>query len=526
MIANAWTTKNIQIYNIYWSSGQDDRGFVLLMRRSMLRPWDLAIQLQYQHGTALHRQIVQAIIEEIRRGRLARGAPMPGTRELAERLSVNRKTVVLAYEELVAQGWLEAQARRGTFVAAEFPVAENGLDPAAVIQGADPVGYGTEASMSVPDTGWHGETKAGVIDFNDGVPDSRMIPYAALARAFRHALIKTARNNQLGYGDPRGALALRQSLARMLNLERGLACNEDTLCLVRGSQMGIYLAARVLVRPGDAVAFEALSYAPAREAFRACGATLLAVGQDQYGLIPDELERLCRTHRVRAVYVTPHHQYPTTVMMPAERRLRLLALAEQFDFAIVEDDYDHEFHFDHRPMLPMASIDRGGKVIYIGSMSKGLAPGLRVGYVAAARPIVDRCAATVRQIDRQGNAITELAVNELLESGELKRHLRRALRIYAQRRDAAVQIIRSELEGLVEFDIPPGGLALWLRLCNGQDASSLTARALAHDLRLVPSEQYATHSAVVPGIRIGYASLDPDKFAAGIRGLRAVLMSG
>lgn len=525
MIATIWTIKNIQIYNIYWSSGLDDDGFVLLMRRSMLRPWDLAIQLQHQHGTALHLQIVQAIIEEIRRGRLARGAPMPGTRELAERLSVNRKTVVLAYEELVAQGWLEAQPRRGTFVAAEFPVAESGRDPVALIQAADIVGYGAEASMPVPDTVWHGEVKAGMIDFNDGVPDSRMIPYAALARAFRHALIKTSRNNQLGYGDPRGVLALRQSLSRMLNLERGLACNEDTICLVRGSQMGIYLAARILIRPGDCVAFEALSYAPAREAFRSCGATLLAVGQDQYGLIPDDLEQLCRKHPVRAVYLTPHHQYPTTVMMPAERRLQLLALADQFDFSIVEDDYDHEFHFDHRPMLPIASIDRGDRVIYIGSMSKGLAPGLRVGYVAAARHIVDRCAATVRQIDRQGNAITELAVNELLESGELKRHLRRALRIYAQRRDTAVQIIRSELAGLVEFDIPPGGLALWLRLCNEQDASSLTARALAHHIRLVPSEQYATDSAVVPGIRIGYASLDPDKFAAGIRSLRSVLLS-
>lgn len=490
----------------------------------MLRPWDLDIQIQRQRGTGLHIQIAQALIEEIRRGRLVRGTPMPGTRDLAERLSVNRKTVVLAYDELVAQGWLEAQGRRGTFVAAEFPASENSPDLATFTQGVRPVADSTKASNAERHMLRNGEPNAEVIDFNDGVPDSRMIPYAALARAFRHALIKTSRNNQLGYGDPRGTSVLRQSLANMLNMERGLACDEDNICLVRGSQMGIYLAARVLIRPGDCVAFEALSYAPAREAFRACGATLLSVGQDQHGLIPADLEQLCRKHRVRAVYVTPHHQYPTTVMMPADRRLRLLALAEQFDFVIVEDDYDHEFHFDHHPMSPIASVDRSGKVIYVGSMSKGLAPGLRVGYVAATRDIVNRCAAAVMQIDRQGNAITELAVNELMESGELKRHLRRALRVYAQRRDAAVETIRRELAGLVEFDIPPGGLALWLRLSNGLDASLLAAKALTQQVRLAPSEQFCTDDAVAPGIRIGYASLDPDKFAAGIRDLRSALL--
>lgn len=491
----------------------------------MLRPWDFDIQLQRQSGTGLHIQIAQALIEEIRRGRLVRGSPMPGTRELAERLLVNRKTVVLAYDELVAQGWLEAQGRRGTFVAAAFPVLENRLTQQMRVQSVESALIGSGSLLAESeDVPWGDSHQAGLIDFNDGVPDSRMIPYAALSRAFRHALIKTSRNNQLGYGDPRGSLALRQSLARMLNMERGLACTEESICLVRGSQMGIYLAARILVRPGDCAVFETLSYTPAREAFRSCGATILNVKQDSHGLIPEDIEQLCRKHRVRAVYVTPHHQYPTTIMMPADRRLRLLALAEQFDFAIVEDDYDHEFHFDHRPMFPMASVDRDGKVIYVGSMSKGLAPGLRVGYIAASAHIVKRCAAAVMQIDRQGNAITELAVNELMESGELKRHLRRALRIYGQRRDAAVQVIHSELAGLVSFDTPPGGLALWLRLQNVLDARSLTTRALTHKLRLVPPTQFSDGASPVSGIRIGYASMDEEVFQAGVGFLRRALL--
>ena len=489
----------------------------------MLRPWDLDIQLQRKNGAGLHVQLVQALVEEIRRGRLQKGSAMPGTRELAERLLVNRKTVVLVYEELVAQGWLVAQGRRGTFVAIEFPDSGERLSHRRHIEGKGHLldEVKSQQSQSTEDNSCH----AGWIDFNDGVPDTRMIPYAALSRAFRHALIETSRNNRLGYGDPRGTQVLRQSLVRMLNMERGLACTEDGVCLVRGSQMGIFLAAKMLIQPGDNAVFETLSYSPAREAFKSCGANILDVQQDQYGLIPDDLERLCQNHRVKAVYVTPHHQYPTTVMMPADRRLRLLFLAEKFDFMIVEDDYDHEFHFDHRPVFPVASIDRNGRVIYIGSMSKGLAPGLRVGYIAALPELVSRCAETIVHVDHQGNAITELAVNELMESGELKRHLRRALRVYEQRRDAAVQAIRKELSGFVDFDPPPGGLALWLRLRNGLDAQSLLGKAQTYKVRLVRPEQFTDNASPVFGIRIGYASLDEKTFSTGIGLLRKAIQA-
>lgn len=489
----------------------------------MLRPWNLTIQLQRQNGKGLHLQITQAIIEEIRRSRLILGMPMPGSRELAEKLGVNRKTVVLAYEELVAQGWLQAQGRRGTFVAAEFPVTEKGVKP-----DKSNVRESTENSNELfleerLDSGL--QARPEVINFTDGTPDSRLIPYTALSRAFRHAIIQSSRTNQLGYGDPRGSLILRQSLARMLKMERGLSSNEENICLVRGSQMGIYIAASVLVSAGDYVAFETLSYAQARNAFRSFGANIVSVAQDKYGLIPEDLERLCCKHRIRAVYVTPHHQYPTTVMMPAERRLRLLALAETFDFTIVEDDYDHDFHFDHRPTFPMARVDRAGKVIYIGSMSKVLAPGLRLGYISAKPEIIKRCATKVMQIDRQGNSITELAVHELMASGELKRHLRSALKVYAQRRDAAVQTIRRNLSRWVEFEVPAGGLALWLRMANGLDAHLITTNALVNGVRLVSSSQYSDTGECGFGLRLGYGSMDETTFEQGIDRLRAVFSS-
>jgi len=490
----------------------------------MLRTWDLDIQIRRDASTPIHIQIVLAIVDAIRRGRLALKTPMPGSRELAERLHVSRKTVVQAYDELVAQGWLETQQKRGTFVAADLPSLEAELGTEGLVGRtlghAQTVGfrlYGEPLPMNFI-------TDPGTVDFSDGLPDTRLIPYDVLSRAFRHALITTARTKQLGYGDPRGSLVLRHALADMLNMERGLNTNPEGLCLTRGSQMGIYLAARVLVRPGDNVAFEELSYTPAREAFRACGANIVSVAQDEYGLVPNSLEQLCRKQRIQAVYMTPHHQFPTTVMLPPERRLRILLLAEQFGFAVVEDDYDHEFHFERRPMLPMASIDRWGKVIYIGSLSKVLAPGLRIGYLAASPEVVNRCAAEVMLIDRQGGSVTELAIAELMESGELQRHIRRTLRIYKEKRDLAAEMIRAELADWVNFETPEGGLAFWLRLAAGIDPETLAREALIERVRILPSTHFSMGNTALSGIRLGFADLDESALRTGLRRLQTAFI--
>jgi GntR family transcriptional regulator / MocR family aminotransferase len=184
----------------------------------------------------------------------------------------------------------------------------------------------------------------------------------------------------------------------------------DNICLTRGSQMAIFLVSRILAGRGDTVVTETLSYPPARESFISAGADVVAVGLDAQGMRVDELEAICRKKRVTAVYVTPHRQFPTTVLMTVERRIRLLSLAAQFGFALVEDDYDHEYHFSHQPMLPLASADPTGKVVYIGSMSKILSTHVRLGYIAAPKVFIDRVASEITMVDRQGDPVTELAV--------------------------------------------------------------------------------------------------------------------
>ena len=487
----------------------------------MLRSWDLNLHITKSSGVVVYLQIAQQIIDEIQRGRLIPTAAMPGTRELAEKLQVNRKTIVLAYDELIAQGWLISESRRGTFVSAKLPhfspakptnidLKETTKDKPA------PVLAKYAAAIE-------SENMANLIDFNDGIPDTRLIPFETISKAFRHALIEPIRSNKLGYGDPKGMPNLRVALADMLNMERGLSVEIDNICIARGSQMGIFLAARVLANPQKYVVVESLSYPPAREAFRSCGAKILTVGLDQNGINVEALEALCKKYPISAIYVTPHHQFPTTVMMTAERRLKLLMLAEQYDFVIVEDDYDHEFHFHHHPVFPLASTAHAGRVIYVGSLSKVLAPGLRIGYLVASKEIINQCAAEVMLIDRQGNSVTELAVAALLESGEIKRHIRRTLKIYNERRNTLIDLLLNELVEHINFDSPNGGLAIWLRLNSGIDISKLVEKAMREKVKILPASLFSESNEDVNGIRLGFGSLNANELATGVQRLKRAI---
>jgi GntR family transcriptional regulator/MocR family aminotransferase len=489
----------------------------------VLRPWDFKIAIHRGGRNAVYLQIAYALIEEIRRGRLAPGAALPGTRELAESLAINRKTAVEAYDELSAQGWVKTDRTRGTFVSSELPILKENTGGAQT-----PPQPHMPERPDYPLVGTAPNIPAFLPEknlqiFDDGAPDTRQVPVAALGRAYRSALTRAAKRNGLGYGDPRGSLALRVAVSTMLNVDRGLTTTPDNICLTRGSQMAIYLATRILAGPRDPVVMEELSYPPAREAFRATGAEVLSIGVDASGMRIDELESTCRKKRVRVVYVTPHHHFPTTVLLRPDRRLRLLALAEQFGFAIVEDDYDHEFHFVHQPMWPLASVDPWGKVVYIGSMSKLLTPSLRLGYIAAPKAFIDRAAADIMMIDRQGDPATELAVAELIADGELHRHTRKAMRLYAERRLLMAKFLTERFHDRVEFVLPNGGLAIWVKFTDKIDMDDLVAAAYAKGVKIMPGNAFTISGRSIRATRLGFASMNAAELDSATRKLRQAL---
>jgi GntR family transcriptional regulator/MocR family aminotransferase len=299
-----------------------------------------------------------------------------------------------------------------------------------------------------------------------------------------------------------------------------MMADASNVCITRGSQMGVYLAVRVLLQPGDAVIVEALTYQPAVGVLEECGAKILPVGLDHRGVNLDEVERMCRSHRVRAIFLTPHHQFPTTVALQPDRRLRLLNLARQFAFAIIEDDYDHEFHFESQPLLPMAGY-APERVIYVGSLSKLLLPALRIGYIVAPSKVVDSLAQQVMLLDGMGNTLTEDAAADLIESGEVRRHVRKVTQIYAQRRKAFAVTLAEELGGLADFDVPDGGLAFWVRFRNLKALDRIESRALASGVWIAPSRSYITRPDAARGLRLGFASLTEQEAREGVRRLRA-----
>jgi GntR family transcriptional regulator/MocR family aminotransferase len=345
-----------------------------------------------------------------------------------------------------------------------------------------------------------------------GVPDPRLFPRAALARAYRRVLQSRRGVRSLEYAEAGGTPALRDAIATMLRSTRSIPATGDNILVTRGSQMALELIARALVSPGAVVAVEHLGYQPAWRAFAAAGATLGGIPLDAQGLVVEAIPAAAG-----CVYTTPHHQYPTTALLSPGRRLALLERARRQRFAIVEDDYDHEFHFDGRPVPPLASNDRAGNVIYVGTLSKTLAPGLRLGFVAAPAPLVATLTTLREVIDRQGDHALELAVAELIADGEAQRHTNKARRIYASRREALASALQRELGHALAFELPAGGITLWARVADGIDLERWQARAFADGVAFSAARDFALDRRARPFVRLAFARYNEVELATAVR---------
>jgi GntR family transcriptional regulator/MocR family aminotransferase len=473
----------------------------------------LPISMDASDKTPLFIQVSNAISALIRKGVLPPGAQLPGTRALSATLGIHRKTVIAAYDELLAQGWIETRPSSGTFVHSKLP----DLGPTPLKTGAkQQQGWHAAPAFhftSNPDLGKPVIKGNNGLAFNDGFPDVRIAPWEALSRAFRAVVRQGFKKNLLFYSDTYGESSLRVAMAAYLRSTRGLAVQADNILITRGSTMGIYLASKTILQPGDRVIVGHLSYGSANLIFSQSGATLLSVPVDHSGLDVAAIEKECQKHAIKMVYITPHHHYPTTVTMPADRRLRLLQLAEKYHFCILEDDYDFDFHYDSQPILPLAGADTGGHVVYVGSLCKAISPALRIGYVAAPIAFIDGLAQYRRMIDRQGDQIMEAAVARLFEEGEMSRHLKKAQKIYHQRRDLFCDLLETELGHVLQFEKPNGGMAVWARLDAGISLPLLSQRLRQKGLYIPDGSNYTVP---MNAARLGFASSTETEMLQGI----------
>ncbi|QDW20291.1 PLP-dependent aminotransferase family protein [Flavobacterium sp. KBS0721] len=470
----------------------------------MLRPWSLEIQLDKKSNTALYLQIADAIINAIKSGKLSSGNALPGSRQLAVLLHVNRNTVIEALDILTAEGWLITMDRKGTFVADVLP--ESGL----------------EKKQQQKANTTEEEIKPHLV-FDDGLPDSRLAPMTDLARAYREIFNRKSRWQIMGYSNEFGNTEFRKAIAQMLNFKRGMNISLDQICITRGSQMAMYLAAHSLFSKGDFVMIENPGYQPAWKAFENAGAALLPVSITPDGLNLEEVEEYLKKYNaIKAIYVTPHHQFPTTVTMSLKKRLKLIELSNKYGFTIIEDDYDHEFHFGQRPILPISSYESAQNFIYIGTLSKIVAPALRIGYLVSTPERIEKVGEHRKIIDVQGDNIMEEAVLHLINEGIIKRHLKKTNLIYKAKRDYFESLCKQHLKDKITFTKPEGGLAFWIVPNATIDLPFVCQQLLAKGIKIMNPENFScTNSA--SGFRLGYASLTEQQMEQGIIALSEYL---
>ncbi len=462
------------------------------------------ISLSKDSSIAVYIQISNALANLIERGELPPGFKMPGTRSAAKQLSVHRKTAIQAYDELLSQGFIEVIPSKGTFVTKEIPrltpkmLGEKGTSG---IERA-PFDFHRYEHLKKPFL-----TPSPLLTIDEGLPDLRLAPIREIRRTYNGLLSRTHNLKYLMYNSPAGNRELRNQLANYLQETRGLKVSEEQILITRGSQMGLYLAAQMILSAGDQVVVGSLNYQTANVTLIHAGAKLMTVPTDHQGVVTTAIEEVCKRTHIKAIYVTSHHHHPTTAHLSVERRMHLLSLSAQYGFVILEDDYDYDFHYERSPLMPLASADTMGHVIYMGGISKILAPGLRIGFLVGPRDFIQHVIYLRCIMDRQGDYVMEQVLAMLLASGDFQRHSKKALKTYLGRRDRFVRGLE-ELAPHVSFDTPSGGLAVWTKLRDDIPWAVLDERVLKKGLKIPNWKNYDPEATGHNFIRLGFASLN------------------
>lgn len=460
---------------------------------------DLAVDItgRRDRATAIYR----ALLTAIRSRRLAAGDRLPPTRALAKDLGVSRTTVAVAYERLVAEGFLESRVGAGTFVTDQEPPP---LRPRA--HGA----LRARAGWTFAPTPTSGTRPTPRHDFRVGIPDASIFPFDSWRRLVS-AEIRVGAHDPGTYAGPAGLPRLREAIARCVGFSRGVTAPPDDVIVTRGAQQALDLVARVLVSPGDVVAVEDPGYPQARDVFASHGARVVPVRVDEEGLVVDEVPP-----EARVVYTTPSHQFPTGPPLSTARRVALLDLAHRHGIAVVEDDYDSEFRFVDGPLDTLHALDTHGRVLYLGTYSKTLLPALRLGYLVVPPSLRDALLAARQLADGYGDPAVEAALATLLTDGHFAAHVRRARALYGERR----ALLREELDrGLGDqVRVVPSAAGLHLTvtcLDPSVDDARLVRAARAHGVALDALSAYAVVQDA-PGLVLGYGALDPASIRPGL----------
>jgi GntR family transcriptional regulator/MocR family aminotransferase len=481
-----------------------------------------ALRLDPSLAAPLHHQLYAGIRSAILAGQLVANTRLPSTRALARELGVARNTVLNAFEQLLAEGYLEGRTGSGTYVNPVLPddmlhVQNDAFAPrphphGRILSRRGALLAATPASIS-RDTG---SSRA----FRPGLPAFDTFPFDVWARLMaRHW--RQPVPELLSYGHPAGYQPLREAIAAYLRAARGVRCEPDQVIVVAGSQQGLDLATRVLLDVGDTVWIEDPGYVGARGALASAGAELMPVPVDREGL--DVAAGIARCPSARLVYITPSHQFPLGVTMSLTRRLALLEWAHRAGTWIIEDDYDSEYRYTGRPLPALQGLDTGHRTVYLGTLSKTLFPSLRLGYLVVPADLADAFVAAKALADRHAPSVEQAVLAEFIVEGYFDRHIRRTRLLYAERQAALVAAAARELGGLLDVGPAEAGMHLVGYLPAGADDHAAARQAAAYGVDAPALSAYALAPQQRAGLLLGYAAFDPAAIDEGVRRLAAAL---
>jgi GntR family transcriptional regulator/MocR family aminotransferase len=486
-------------------------------------PFKILLPINKSLATPVYQQIANKLISLIHEGVIRPGAPLPSTREMAAILQVHRKTVIAAYEELAAQDWITSVLRKGVVVSTNLPeIKPRSFKAAARISSYAGNSNFNFQSISIPPTQMSAAGNHRII-INDGFPDARIAPVDLLLKEYQRLFHLPSIQRKIVYGELAGALSLRLALSKFLNETRGLNISENNMLITRGAQMAIYIAAAIIIKPGTTVIVGEPNYGMANMLFEHLGAKLIRVPVDDNGIDVDALEKICKKKKPGLLYIVPHHHHPTTVTLSSQRRMQLLALIRQYNFPVIEDDYDYDFHYNSSPILPLASAEHNGNVIYIGSITKSFTSSFKVGYMVAPQNFIAETLKLRRLIDIRGDNLMEEALAVLFDTGDMQKHLKKSLKLYHQRRDLFCDLLNNSIGKHISFEKPSGGMALWVRFNKKKLLPSISQQASALGLFINDGSFYNSGTVNYNGLRMGFASLNEKEMEEAVKVLGKVV---
>jgi GntR family transcriptional regulator/MocR family aminotransferase len=479
------------------------------------------VDLDAPSESPLYRRVYEHVRACILDGSLAPNSPVPSTRALAKELRVSRSTVVLAYEQLRAEGYLAGRMGAATRVRAQPPESALRTEVAAIIP--DTSGHaGRPSRRAVAMSGLSNKGVSfhshGPRAFRSGVPAVDIFPMDAWGRLTTRRWQRTP-SKALAYGDPFGFRPLRDALVEYLGAARGVRCAPEQVMIVPGSQLGLDLACRVLLDPGDEAWLEDPGYHGARGALVAAGARVIPVPVDEHGLSVAAGRSLAPAARV--AFVTPSRQLPLGMMMSVARRQELLAWARDAGSWIIEDDYDSEFRYSTRPVQALHGMGAARFVIYAGTFSKVTFPAVRLGYLVIPPDLVDVFAAARTYADYSPPYLTQAVMTDFMVEGHFERHIRRMRAIYHERQGVLVELARRELRPWLQVEPSDAGMTVIGWLPDEVDDVAIVQAAARRNIDLLALWSLAVNP-IKPGVLLGYAGVREVEIREGVAGLAAL----